>query len=380
MGRKRERKPRFLHRLRGLTINPTDLAGWRETVEEALLKGFLRDLVFGPEEYREEESPRHLVDLPLVEGVYRTRVHQRVRSWSRPRGLGLGEEAVQVSWVFEVAEGSPGVPVPGPGRTDLVCVDGEVRKIVSQGESFTDGLGAAIAKVYEARIHPQYEGWSPPLRKEPLLLRYANMRLVQDVEWEALIAREPTQLEGDANEARTLKNGHQLKQGECFVDLGGWTGNRCHVCRLWVWGGATSCMQCLDDSYDPEVEDLSRVLWIEADIPSIRDALGDRRFAADDERVLSSLEAFCTVASKICSEDIRPDVDRPSNFIPPLYQERDAVLIQTLVRSWHLWLWRTPVGRWCDEDVIERYLLEECPLETVCAEEEQTTEQNKEQS
>lgn len=54
--------------------------------------------------------------------------------------------------------------------------------------------------------------------------------------------REPTQAEGDAHEHGAPAH----RTGECFVPMGGWTGRRCRVCRLWTWGGPTACARCAE--------------------------------------------------------------------------------------------------------------------------------------
>ena len=73
--------------------------------------------------------------------------------------------------------------------------------------------------------------------------------------------REPTQAEGDAHEYEQHESmGPVRKTGECFVSMGGWTGNRCRLCSRWVWGGPTACERCVArEERDALREELARL-------------------------------------------------------------------------------------------------------------------------
>ncbi len=88
-------------------------------------------------------------------------------------------------------------------------------------------------------------------REEVRLVRRNTMMLVKRLrELEEVVKilkdRQPSKQEGDAFETkRDSDAGSKQPTGECFVDRGGWTGNRCRVCTKWVWGGPTACEACV---------------------------------------------------------------------------------------------------------------------------------------
>lgn len=96
--------------------------------------------------------------------------------------------------------------------------------------------------------------------------------------------REPTQAEGDAHAHRPPSGapddgGDMLD--ECFVPAGGWPGRICRVCRRWVWGGPTACVQCL------EVERLRKELVAEKDAhEKTRTGLTDTILALEKQTAL----------------------------------------------------------------------------------------------
>jgi len=159
--------------------------------------------------------------------------------------------------------------------------------------------------------------------------------------------REPTQEEADAN-----ANGAD----ECFIPMGGWTARRCRHCRIWVFGGPTACVRCvernekrelqaqLENVLDSHVEGawMARALGAEQNLKELRSVLNDAGLLAqgmETNQIARVIKGRAGDGSRLLKDFLQKIADTlnlelPSHCDHVLAIQLDIRRLQDVERRW----------------------------------------------
>ena len=121
-------------------------------------------MLLGEALYDEEPvGESETIEVAMPEGVYRLKVSQRDRVWTRPRWPGewLRVRDVEIDVVDE-----GGIPVPGKGENSWDIGDDAVFSCSFPGESVNPAVQRFVCGIHERRLRYGGPSWVPGKREQ----------------------------------------------------------------------------------------------------------------------------------------------------------------------------------------------------------------------